>query len=487
MNISISFPTIKATCLVILIYGIFFALPQIVSAQSATCETRGVWLNPLAFNTQTVRDATLNAIKVGHLNTVFLAAYPLGGNDGWSDQASFDATYQALKSDGVSVHVWLNSMRRDGSGSVNYTSASEANAHAQWCTNWLTTYPDLDGIHFDNIRYPTGMNTSYIDRSRLEGHARTMKACYDAINTIDPKKHLTAFVDSVDPVSIPNDPKNYLPPWFKSWMSSNPSNGYIFRGEQYRPSNLRVDPITWVKDGYFDGLMPGDYTSSLDLWKRRIPQWKSFMGNDFDKVLFGVAWMPPKPDIVYPDGSHYSGGGANVSAVVSQIEYAQAQGMKGFVIFQYGKVGNDLDLSNALAQGPFKNVTNSCLASTTSVTTTPSPTAPPTPAPSTPVPTTSLVPTNTTGPTSPPTPTLTTHPTPTEPILPTHQPTSTPRPTATHIPTLLPTQIIVTQAPDVCPNPANPLCIFSDNAQFMTIITTLIMILIFMSLIVFGR
>ncbi len=322
--------------------------PQLEGAPLA--ETRAVWLNPPAFSSRQAQTGTLDAIQAANLNTIFLASYTLGDNGGWSEQRHFDRLFEQARTDGYRVHVWLNSIRRKGGGEnggplVDYADAGEQQTHRQWCLDWLAAYPDLAGVHFDNLRYPTSAGS--IDERGARGIADTVKGCYEAVKDRYPGKLITAFVDNIDPKPIA--PGDRLPQWFEEWVTAHPDNDYIFDGVQHRPSNSRIDPIGWLKGGYMDAVTPGDYTPSLELWRRRLPNWRSFLGR-LDGVWFGVAWMPEKEAIVYPDGQVYPGGGADAAVAVAQIKYARAEGMRGFSIFQLGK-GDADDATLAAALG----------------------------------------------------------------------------------------------------------------------------------------
>jgi hypothetical protein len=336
----------------------------------AAAEVRGVWLNAPAFDSERARADTLDKLQRANLNTIFLSAYPLNGNGGTSggkvDRSSFDAFFEHTKQAGYRIHIWLDSLNRKGdfvkggTSTVDYADPQEWAAHKQWCLDWLAAYPDLDGIHFDNLRASTTGGS--IEQASITSIANTLKTAYQAVKDRYPDKLITAFVDNVDPK--PLNPGDYIPPWFTEWLAAHPNNPYLFNGKQYRPSNLRTDPISWLKGGYIDAIMPGDYTPSLELWQRRVPSWQSFLGGNLKGVWFGVAWMPVKDSIVYPDGKQYPGGGADPSAVVSQIKYARSQGMQGVVIFQFGKKSlADDPLVTALSvdgptngkSAPFKN------------------------------------------------------------------------------------------------------------------------------------
>ncbi|MBI2617009.1 hypothetical protein HYW55_02685 [Candidatus Gottesmanbacteria bacterium] len=353
--------------------GVISQIPKSeFTAQAAQCETRGVWLNPYSFKAPETRQQTLDKIIKANLNTVFLASYTLSGNFGWSDKESFDAMLAALKSKGLSVHVWLSSMSRKGAGTqAEYTDVSEQEAQKNWCMDWLSSYPTLDGVHFDNLRYL--VEVAEISKQRNIGVFRTIKACYDAVKMKYPTKFVTAFINNTDPFSVHKD--DYLARWYKNWLSKNPTNSLQYNGTQYRPQNLRYDPMKWIRRGIIDAVTPGRYTTDVAAWKKRLPLWKSFLTTEenFSKVIFGISWYPTEGEISYPDGKVYQWGGYNAQSAVRQIKYARKEGMRGFSIFEFGrKVGQDdgpfidaLTIDSAINDfdAPFETKQKSCLNS----------------------------------------------------------------------------------------------------------------------------
>jgi hypothetical protein len=51
--------------------------PAMAQTAAATCETRGVWLNPYAFENDAVRSTTLQNVRRANLNTLFVLVPPI--------------------------------------------------------------------------------------------------------------------------------------------------------------------------------------------------------------------------------------------------------------------------------------------------------------------------------------------------------------------------------------------------------------------------
>lgn len=354
----------------------------------AICETRAVYINPGAFNTPKKRVTTLEEIKKANVNTVILASYTLKGNYGSLDdqvdqsgnvittkEQLFEDMYNPLLARGVKVHIWLDSMRRkypEGQSDcttpsciVHYTRSSEWQAHADWCSDWITKYPSLTGVHFDNLHYQNPLG--YIDQAQASGIASTVRACKDAIRSLPleaaSKKHVSVFSKNVDPKTLKAN--DYRPAWFQSWLAANPNNFFIYNNIQYRPDNLLYDSIGGlIKPGVVSGYVASDPTTSLNLWKIRLPRWQLLIGIKFKRLIHDISWAPSHGTIDYPDGKKYPNYGYNAQAAVKQIEYARGLGAKGFAIFQLGEPGvDDTPLLDALSGlgGPFRSSAIACL------------------------------------------------------------------------------------------------------------------------------
>jgi len=336
-------------------------------------EVRGAWLNPTAFNSPERRQATLEKILAANLNTVFLAAYPLtneyGWNHGWSNETDFKAMLSMLREKGISVHVWLCNMYRtgynSGAGQADFTDLAEQEAQIEWALDWLrqyNQYPELDGVHFDYIRYGWTHDTN---KTKMEAVTATIKLANQAIKANFPNKFLTAAVFHSGPMWTNYSQDRYIPQWFLNWSSLNPGNIYVSQSSDsnhpYIPNFFKgqQDPPLWFKTDNLDAIVPMMYSTSDQEWNDDVDSWKSFLefqGKNINPVIMGLGWMPPNDND--PDRK------LDAPGIVRKIEYGHQQGVRGFGIFQLGAGSvNDQPLIDALKNGPFSQPAPSWLSS----------------------------------------------------------------------------------------------------------------------------
>ncbi|MCJ7739821.1 hypothetical protein MUP32_00705, partial [Candidatus Microgenomates bacterium] len=257
----------------LLFFFIFFT--QEIQAQT-NCETRATWLNTNSFSYESRRKTTLPELLNAHINTVFLSAWPLNGNYGRGSQESFETMLNQLVSNNISVHVWIdNRFRRflnDGTNQVDFTNPTEQDTQAQWAADWIKTYPQLDGVHFDYIRYAPNDADTINMNGRMDGVTATIIKTRNAINAINPQKKFTAAVFKLYPSweesyrDPPSWSKGDVPKWFKDWYTSHPdesTNIYRHVASATTPPFYYVavpnfflvqqDPIEWLKQD-MDGI-----------------------------------------------------------------------------------------------------------------------------------------------------------------------------------------------------------------------------------------
>ncbi|MCJ7739931.1 hypothetical protein MUP32_01260 [Candidatus Microgenomates bacterium] len=385
---------IKVKLLIIIFLNFLLLFAPFGSVKSSLaasgCETRGTWLNPNAFNSDTRRTETLNKIKQANLNTVFLAAYTLDGNYGWSQKADFDQFYTMLRQNNISVHVWVANMYRISG--VDFTDPVERTAQKNWAMSWFNHYPDLDGFHLDYIRYVWGDGKIYADKMKAVNN--TVETIYNGIKSQYPNKKLSAAVFSSCKDYTHTEEQNAIPLWFKTWFNNHPNNYYYdnYDGNIHRTPifmSVNQDPVTWITSNYINTVIPMQYTTDDSKWNTDADQWKSFLIQNGNYPAMGLGWLKPDPNDPNSDW------GFNAPGIVRKINYGRSLGFTGFVIFELGNANlptgvSDGDLVNALANGPFSSKVPSCMTSSSSPTPTRTPT--PTPVYKTPTPTPSSCP-----------------------------------------------------------------------------------------------
>ena len=153
-------------------------------------ELRGAWLNPPAFATPEAREETLKKILKANLNTLLVRAPQLGDNHGAGDPEAFASFLREARRHGLAVHGWIcNHWRNGREGKVYFRDPDERKQQVAWVLALLNTFPDLDGVHFDYIRY---REWEAVDADKMNGITTTIEQARKAIQEKYPGKFLTA-------------------------------------------------------------------------------------------------------------------------------------------------------------------------------------------------------------------------------------------------------------------------------------------------------
>ncbi len=334
------------------------------------CEVRGTWLDPRAYQDPYTRATTLRLITQTHLNTLFILAPPVNGNNGWTDPAVFSETVAAAKAAGLSVHAWIQNMRRiSDETTVDFRDPDERAAQVAWVLALLEAYPLLDGVHLDYIRYDAWDQVN--KDGKMDAVSLTVADIYRALKARYPGKFLTATSFVLKPGYV-NFETEDVPRWYRTWFDAHPDNFYTDPYGEGFPTipihmKFQQNPVGWIVSDTVDGVMPMQYTLSDTVWNREVDLWGSFLdfvGRDITPIYAGIGWVEAEG---FPDW------GYDAAGVVRKIKYGRAQGMRGFVIFEIGSpTHEDLTLLNALSvdgplnedDAPFAEAVPSCLMAT---------------------------------------------------------------------------------------------------------------------------
>jgi len=328
-------------------------------------EVRAVWLNPWAFNSPETRAATLAKLRRARLNTVFLQTPAVAGNYGitWGDPspANYSAFLKDLKAAGVAVHGWIINRERAGEGTqADFANRREQEAQRDWALAVLETYPELDGVHFDYIRWG---DWKPHDAAKAAGITETVRITAEAIRRKHPGRFLTAAVfvaASANYMGETRDGKRSWtdspPEWLVKWLDGHPGNWYAERGRTdpklkpewiLGPSFLKYqqDPVAWLEPRGIDAVCPMQYTGDEATWKAEVELWKSFRQGSLEGIVMGLGWLKEKE---HPDWE------LKPDHLVRFVKAGRAQGLKGFSIFSLGVPGvDDEPLVKALSEpGP---------------------------------------------------------------------------------------------------------------------------------------
>jgi len=194
-------------------------------------------------------------------------------------------------------------------------------------------YYDVDGIHFDYIRYPDG------DHCFCDG-------CRDRFHRAADKK----------PANWPGDvqPQGPLRQSWLDWRRDNITTVVRAVSEQARAINPRIklsaavfrnwaadrdgvgqDWKLWCDQGWLDFVCPMDYTPSHRQFENMVAQQVQWAGR-----------VPCYPGI----GVSASSSRLAVDSVIQQIQITRRHNTRGFVLFNYGATESD-DLLPLLGLG----------------------------------------------------------------------------------------------------------------------------------------
>ncbi|MBN1424155.1 PKD domain-containing protein [Candidatus Fermentibacteria bacterium] len=336
-----------------------------------TGETRAVWLNHYAFDSPEKRAETLQKITNANLNTVFLIV-PDDTRPAWSTVADFSAMLTGAKALGLGAHVWMINLWRTAGQTADFTDPAEQEAQTQWARTLLDSFPTLDGIHFDYIRYET---QDRLDSVKMHGIRQTVLQTYQALQTEYPGRFLTAALinmgqDCADWVHSYPEGGDDIPSWFRTWFPANPGNRWddlSFCDAYPTPDGVptqmtfQQDGVSLVNDDALDFIIAMEYTYHTSWWSGEVDIWHSFLGPAIGHVYMGLGWY----------SSVWNGAGVTpgevAAEIVNKIAYGRSHGIDGFSLFEFGEPGtNDSIVIHALTEGPeapFAEPARSCLLS----------------------------------------------------------------------------------------------------------------------------
>ena len=336
---------------------------------SDTHETRAVWLNNYAIDSPAKSAETLQKISDANLNTIFLIV-PDDTRPAWSKVADFSAMLGEAKALGLAAHVWMINMYRTAGQNADFTDPAEQAAQVQWARTLLDSFPTLDGVHFDYIRYPT---QDRLDSVKMEGVRQTILQTHEMLQIEYPGRFLTAALinlgqDCADWVHLYPDGGDDIPSWFRTWFAANPGNRWddlSFCGSYPTPDGVptqmtfQQDGVSLINNNTLDFIIAMEYTYYTSWWSGEVDIWNSFLGPDVDHVYMGLGWYQNVWNSagVMPEEV--------AEALVYKIEYGRSNGIDGFSIFEFGEPGTtDSIVISALTQGPdapFANQAKSAL------------------------------------------------------------------------------------------------------------------------------
>lgn len=326
------------------------------------CEVRGVWIDELDNSEKVV--AIANNITAANLNTVFVVSPPIGANNGWSHKKQFLNFVKLASRNNLSVHIWVPNMyRRKNGAQSDFRSKKERKVQKKWVLSLLKKYKRyVDGIHFDYIRYYDWENVN--DSQKMDAVNQTVHEMASAVRKKYKQMFVTATTVSTTPTWADFSAED-IPDWFRDWNDAYPEN--IYESSYNFPTvpnhmKYQQDPITWIREGNLDAVMPMQYATGDTDWNQEADSWKSFLtyvGKEPTRVVMGIGWLE---EAGHPEW------GYDAAGVARKISYGRSLGYKGFAVYELNGGARDQELANVLTvdsadnsfSAPFKNSKETC-------------------------------------------------------------------------------------------------------------------------------
>lgn len=335
-------------------------------------EFRGVWCHSAYGVEGMTWDQAIRRLKESGFNAVVpnmlwggVADYPsavLPVRDSVARQGDQIALcVAAARRHGVEVHVWkvnwnlagapkefVDRMRAEGRLQRTDTGEEEAWLCPSHPANFalerdsmleVVRRYDVDGIHFDYIRYPD-QSKCYCDGCRERFEASTgIRVAEWPRDVVRGGPHFAAYQEFrrsniTRLVKAVSEEARRLKPWVKI-------SAAVFSDWPQCREHVGQDWGEWVKQGYLDFVCPMDYTAYDEGFRSRVQVQR-------DEVAGRVPLYP---------GVGASAPGLPVSQVMDQVQIARAEGADGFILFNYdGTVARDY--VPALGRGATRGATH---------------------------------------------------------------------------------------------------------------------------------
>ncbi|TXT57893.1 MAG: hypothetical protein BAJATHORv1_10601 [Candidatus Thorarchaeota archaeon] len=318
-------------------------------------ETRAVWLNHYAFNSDAKRNETLEKIRSANLNTVLMISPPIGDNNGWSEIEDFSEMLEELVEYDISVHAWIANLYRVKGQRADFSNTTEQSEQINWALEILRTYPKLDGVHFDYIRTE---NLDYVNATKMNAISSVIEHTKERIREEFPEKYLTTAGWSLS--GEIRTPQDELPEWYLEWFNQyedDPVNRWSKAAYSHNghPTcfGVQQDPVIWLSQGELDFHISMEYCYETDWWTGEVDIWNTFPYEVVEHIFMGLGWYSG----VWEEESYTEEMVA--TEIVNKIQYGRSHKITGFSIFELGEpYNNDSILISKLAgdeNDPFWN------------------------------------------------------------------------------------------------------------------------------------
>ena len=335
-------------------------------------EFRGVWCHSGYGVVGLTWDESIGRLKENGFNAIVVNAMRAGTADYQSellpvrDRVAREGDQIALavaagRKYGVEVHIWkvnwnlsdapeefVDRMRAEGrlqrtrSGSETHWLCPSNSANFQLERDSMLEVVrkyEVDGIHFDYIRYPDHDNC-YCDgcRQRFE-ESNGLKVADWPGDVVEGGPRFSAYQEFRSTnitrlVKAVSEESHRIKPWIKV-------SAAVFSDWPQCREQVGQDWVTWVQQGYLDFLCPMDYSASDAGFRTWVQSQRDIL----------AARIP-----LYP-GVGASAPGLPLGQVIDQIQIARAEGADGFIIFEYQR-GVATDYIPGLGKGVTRGATH---------------------------------------------------------------------------------------------------------------------------------
>lgn len=352
-----------------------------ISASQITSEVRAMWVVRSSITSPALIDKVISDAKSHHFNALFIQvrgrgdAYYTSSLEPRAEELSnqpldFDPLRQVIEkahANGIQVHAWLDTCYVWGSSKRPLDPHHVLNAHRDWFStdangNFRTTNGpecegaflspanlnarkhihdvfvdvatryDVDGIHFDYVRYPNvGYDYSYASLTRFKSemddalsndqryilrkqlgrdrlaYVHTFPRQFQDFR----RRQVTEMVRDIS-----KDIKQ-VKPWvlMSAAVFADAEDAYISRGQDWK---------TWLRQGYLDAVVPMAYSTSTAKVAAQISDAVQCARGSKRYVLAGIgSWRIP------------------AASSIQKINAARAAGAAGIVLFSYGGITKD--------------------------------------------------------------------------------------------------------------------------------------------------
>jgi len=282
---------------------------------------KAAWVQSYAYGATSVEDMresirydTLELIEIAGYNRLYIKL-PAELSDGvFRDSKRQFELFLSELPDTVEKHIGIFNARPPGVEEwVDFRDGEVRLSQEQWVAELLATYPNVNGIHLDGIRF---QGTDYKvdgcpvnDPQRREAVTDTVRR----IRAVTGDKVLTVASRQISSGGhLSGGP-------FEFWEKDIP---YMLEDGQ--------DILSWIDNNLIDYAVTMTYTVDIDYWLYELECWKSAAPGQF---LIGIGWEKNK----------------NVEATMEKITRGEVRGSPGFCVFNLYDYPPDVAAEQELA------------------------------------------------------------------------------------------------------------------------------------------